>query len=78
MYLAALKAAGLVPHLALKAKVIRAGEIQRKLALKGLLISKGAREAIEAAGGSVEAPPEQPAPGRLKPKNAANTTAKAE
>jgi large subunit ribosomal protein L15 len=68
--LAALKAAGLVPHLALKAKVILAGEIQRKVALKGILISKGAREAIEAAGGSVEAPPEKPAPGKLQRKNA--------
>jgi large subunit ribosomal protein L15 len=68
--LSALKAAGVVPHLALKAKVIRAGEIQRKVALKGLFTSKGAREAIEAAGGSVEAPAEQPAPGKLKPRNA--------
>src|SRR5919205_2598769 len=68
--LAALKAAGLVPHLALRAKVIRAGEIQRKVALKGVLTSKGAREAIEAAGGSVEAPPEEPPRGKLQPKNA--------
>src|ERR671913_331738 len=43
--LAALKAAGLVPHLALKAKVILSGEIQRKVALKGIGISKGARAA---------------------------------
>ena len=69
--LAALKAAGIVPHLALKAKVIRAGEIQRKVALKGILISKGAREAIEAAGGSIEAPAEEAPRGKLKPKNAA-------
>jgi large subunit ribosomal protein L15 len=68
--LAALKAAGIVPHLALKAKVIRAGEIQRKVALKGLLASKGAREAIEAAGGNVEAPAEEPTRGKLKSKNA--------
>jgi hypothetical protein len=33
-----------------------AGEIKRKIALKGLLVSKGARAAIEAAGGSVELP----------------------
>jgi large subunit ribosomal protein L15 len=52
--LAALKAAGVVPHLALRAKVILAGEIERKVALKGLGVSKGARAAIEAAGGSVE------------------------
>ena len=66
--LAALKAAGLVPQVALRAKVILAGELQRKVALKGLAISKGARAAIEAAGGSVELPAEQPAPGKLKPK----------
>jgi large subunit ribosomal protein L15 len=59
--LAALKAAGVVPHPALRAKVILAGEIKRKVALKGLLVSKGARTAIEAAGGSVELPaPVQP------------------
>jgi large subunit ribosomal protein L15 len=68
--LAALKAAGVVPHLALRAKVILAGEIQRKVALRGIGVSKGARAAIEAAGGSVEAPAEKPAAGKLKPKNA--------
>ena len=74
--LAALKAAGVVPHLALRAKVILAGEIQRKVALKGLLVSKGARAAVEAAGGSVEDPAEKPAPGKLQKKTPA--TAKAE
>jgi large subunit ribosomal protein L15 len=54
--LAALKAAGVVPHLARKAKVILSGEIQRKVALKGIAISKGALAAIEAAGGSAELP----------------------
>ena len=54
--LGALKAAGVVPQLALGAKVIRSGEIKRKVALKGIAVSQGAREAIEGAGGSVEAP----------------------
>ena len=36
--------------------MILAGEIKRKIALKGLRVSKGARAAIEAAGGSVELP----------------------
>jgi large subunit ribosomal protein L15 len=54
--LAALKEAGVVPQPALRAKVIVAGELKRKVALKGLLASKGARAAIEAAGGSIEAP----------------------
>ena len=67
--LAVLKAEGVVPQPALRAKVILAGEIKRKVALKGLLVSKGARAAIEAAGGSVEAPVVVE-PGRLKSKTA--------
>lgn len=54
-----LKKAGAVPRLALRAKVILAGEIKRKIALKGLLATKGARAAIEKAGGSVEQPAEK-------------------
>ena len=54
--LAALKAAGVVSQLATRAKVIVSGELSRKVALKGIAASKGAREAIEKAGGSVEAP----------------------
>jgi large subunit ribosomal protein L15 len=69
--LAALKAAGLVPQLAGKAKVILAGKIERKIALKGVGVSKGARAAIESAGGSVELPEAQPAPGRLQKKTPA-------
>ena len=68
--LAALKAAGIVPHLALRAKVILAGKIERKVALQGIAVSKGARAAIEAAGGSVEAPPEEKAAGKLQKKTA--------
>ena len=52
--LAVLKAAKVVPALTLYAKVILSGEIKRKVALKGLRVSKGARAAIEAAGGSIE------------------------
>jgi large subunit ribosomal protein L15 len=48
--------------------VIRAGEIQRKVALKGIGISKGARSAIEAVGGSVEMPAEQAPAGKLAKK----------
>jgi large subunit ribosomal protein L15 len=65
--LAVLKSAGVVPQPALRAKVILAGEIKRRVALKGLLVSKGARAAIEAAGGSVELPaPAQPAAPKVK------------
>ncbi len=52
--LAALKAAGLAPVATLRAKVILAGSIERKVLLKGLSVSKGARAAVEKAGGSVE------------------------
>lgn len=51
--LLALKQAGVVPAIALSAKVIMCGELTRALKLQGLLATKGARAAIEAAGGSV-------------------------
>lgn len=56
--LASLKQAGIVPRAALRAKVILAGKIERAVKLQGLLATKGARAAIEAAGGSVIAPVE--------------------
>ncbi len=52
----ALKDAGIVPIHALTAKVIVAGELKRKVTLHGLLASKGARAAVEAAGGKIEMP----------------------
>ena len=52
--LAVLKQAGLAHTGALRAKVIFAGTIERKIALKNLSVSKGAKAAIENAGGSVE------------------------
>jgi len=48
-----LKAAGVVPQLALGAKVILSGAITRAVNLKGVGATKGAKAAIEAAGGSV-------------------------
>ena len=51
-----LKEAGVVPIHALSAKVIVAGEIKRSVTLHGLLVSKGARAAVEAAGGKIEMP----------------------
>jgi ribosomal protein L15 len=35
-------------------KVILAGEVKTKLVIRGLRVTKGARAAIEAAGGSIE------------------------
>lgn len=52
--LATLKAAGLIRKNILAAKVIKSGELTRKLTINGLKVTKGAREAIEAAGGKIE------------------------
>ena len=49
-----LKRAGLVPTQARKVKVIASGEISEAVTTKGLAVTKGARAAIEAAGGSVQ------------------------
>ncbi|MCD9029887.1 50S ribosomal protein L15 [Luteimonas sp. BDR2-5] len=54
---AALRAAKLVPSTAKRAKIVKKGEISKKLVLKGVLATAGAREAIEAAGGKVEGEP---------------------
>jgi large subunit ribosomal protein L15 len=51
-----LKAAGLVPTLALSARIIKTGELKRRVTIRGLGVSAGARAAIEAAGGTVDAP----------------------
>ena len=50
----ALKKANLVPAFTTKGKVIKSGEIKKAVKLKGLAVTKGAREAIEKAGGSIE------------------------
>src|SRR3954462_6380741 len=52
--LAALKAEKVVPHGALRAKVILSGELKRKITLKEIGVSKGARTLIEKAGGRIE------------------------
>ena len=52
--LAVLKAANIVSARALSARVSQSGEISRKVVLRGLSATKGAKAAIEAAGGSVE------------------------
>ncbi len=53
--LAALQAAGIVSKKALGAKIILSGKLSKKLNIKGdVKASKGARSAIESAGGKVE------------------------
>jgi large subunit ribosomal protein L15 len=49
----ALKAAGVVPASAKTAKVIKTGKLEKAVKLSGLSATKGARAAIEAAGGSL-------------------------
>ncbi len=52
--LAAVKAASAVPASVLKVKIILSGKITTAVTVKGLGVTKGARAAIEAAGGKVE------------------------
>ncbi|MDO8299863.1 50S ribosomal protein L15 [Lacisediminimonas sp.] len=49
----ALKQAGVVSELARVIRVIDSGTLTKKVTLKGLIATKGAKAAIEAAGGSV-------------------------
>ena len=48
-----LKAAGIIPMYSLTARVFASGEIKEKVTLKGIKVTKGAREAIEKAGGQI-------------------------
>ena len=52
--LAALKNADLVKEDVLRARVFLSGELKKAVTVKGLVVTKGAREAIERAGGKVE------------------------
>ena len=52
--LEALRKAGVVPAGTERAKVVLSGEIKKAVTLKGVPATKGARAAIEAAGGKVE------------------------
>ena len=51
--LLALKQAGVVGVLARVVRVIESGQLTKKVSLKGLIVTKGAKAAIEAAGGSI-------------------------
>ena len=52
--LEALLLAGLVPARTLRAKVMLKGTLEKAVTLRGVQVTKGARAAIEAAGGKVE------------------------
>jgi large subunit ribosomal protein L15 len=52
--LAALKSADLVKENVVRARVFLSGELKKAVTIKGLVVTKGAREAIEKSGGKVE------------------------
>lgn len=52
--LEALKAANIIPAFARRAKVILSGKLNKPVTLRGLALTKGARSAVEAAGGRIE------------------------
>ncbi len=52
--LASLKAAGVINHNAIRAKVIASGTIDKAVVLRGVGATAGARIAIEKAGGRIE------------------------
>ena len=67
--LAALKAEWIVPRSALGAKVILSGKLSRKIPLKEVKATKGARSMIESAGGKVEFTEKAAAPKKLPKKS---------
>ena len=44
----------LIPNKTNKVKIILSGKLEKAIKLKGLKVTKGAREAIEAAGGTID------------------------
>lgn len=51
-----LKQAGVISARALDARVIKSGELKRKLTVRGIAVTQGAKAAIVAAGGTVIEP----------------------
>jgi large subunit ribosomal protein L15 len=51
---ASLQAAGVLPRTVLRAKLILSGSVQRAFTVRGVGATKGARAAIEQAGGKIE------------------------
>ena len=52
--LQALKDANIIGNKYVRAKIVLSGDITKAVSLKGLMATKGAREAIIAAGGKIE------------------------
>ena len=70
-----LKKAGLVAAHAERAKIILAGKVDKAFKVSGIHASKGAKAAIEQAGGSVAAVEAVKREGKLQPKAKANEAA---
>jgi large subunit ribosomal protein L15 len=66
--LAALKAEGVVSRLTTETKVVLSGKLTRKVTVKDMGVTKGARAAIEAAGGAVVDNRPKPEPKQPEPK----------
>jgi large subunit ribosomal protein L15 len=71
--LSVLKQAGIVSALALDARIVKSGELSTKVSVRGLGVTKGAKAAIEAAGGSLV---DEPATDSKPTKQAAAKAAK--
>lgn len=52
--MAALHSANILPHTIKRAKVILSGALEKAVTVRGLGVTRGARAAIEAAGGKIE------------------------
>ncbi|BCX88825.1 large subunit ribosomal protein L15 [Methylomarinovum tepidoasis] len=52
--LKALRQAGLITSIVKRVKIIASGQLERAVTVRGLAVTRGARQAIEAAGGKVE------------------------
>jgi large subunit ribosomal protein L15 len=64
----ALKAANVIPAQVLRARIVLSGEFGKAVTVKGIHVTKGARAAIEAAGGKIEEAPAAAAPAKLAKK----------
>ena len=71
--LSVLKQAGIVSAMALDARIVKSGELSTKVSVRGLGVTKGAKAAIEAAGGSLV---DEPAADSKPTKKAAERAAK--
>ncbi len=75
--LSVLKQAGIVSAMALDARIVKSGELSTKVSVRGLGVTKGAKAAIEAAGGSlVDEPAAESKPTKKAAEKAARIAAK--